>query len=384
MTKRVIGCVVVMAAVAGCAVDLDVDSAGLDVADSEEKSAVIINTIDWQEAATLAEGTAERANSKAVAYISIPARGTRCTGFMISPDVLMTNEHCISQAADARGVTANFRYELNATSSQTFDCSTFVGNDAALDYALLQCTGRPGDVVGVVDIDARPARRDEAVYAIHQNCDYYTDRSCAPTKKLSPGLVRQTGGAEFGHDADTLGGSSGSPVFAKSSHKVIGLHHVGRGGNNMGRGTMNMAVSMANIVPVLRQRYPGLQLGARAPADTPSTPAPTTDSYEPNDTRAGAASITLPFASTTARIDANDLDVYGFTSDGGARTITLTFTHAQGDLDLVVEDATGAAVARSAGVSNVERIAKALPAGPLFVRVLGYRGAQGAYTLTVQ
>lgn len=368
---------------AGCVADLggSDDDVGAAAAGKDE-GAVILGSIDWQEASSLAEGTAQRQNARAVAYLDIPSQGSRCTGFLIAPDVIMTNNHCIPQASSAAGVRAFFHYEQGAAGDNGVDCSVFVGNDAALDYALLQCPSRPGDTLGVVELENRNARSGEAVYDIHQNCDYYTTPSCAPTKKLSPGQVSSVGN-EIGHTADTLGGSSGSPLFAANSHKVIGLHHVGSGGNASGRGTINYAVPMTRIVPALMQRYPGLQLGARAPTTTTPVP-PTTDLYEPNDTRQGATAVQLPFASQNARLDANDTDLFVFNSDGAARSINLSFTHAAGDLDLYVYDGAGNALASSAGTTNRESINKAFAAGPVIVRVVGYRGATGTYSLDVR
>lgn len=387
MKSTVVGLVVVGSfSFVGCVADLG-GSDGIDAVDGgKDEGAVILGSVDWQEASSIAEGTAQRQNARAVAYLDIPAMGSRCTGFLIAPDTIMTNHHCIPQASAARGVSAYFHYEQNAAGDSPVDCSVFVGNDDALDYALLQCPSRPGDSLGVVELDARNARRGEAAYVIHQNCDYYADPNCAPTKKLSPGSVQSapsSSNSDIGHSADTLGGSSGSPLFAGDSHKVIGLHHVGTGGNNMGRGSMNYAVPMARIVPELARRFPGLQLGGRAPTTQPTTPA-TTDLYEPNDTRGGATAVQLPFASQGARLDAADTDLFTFNSDGGARTISLGFRHAAGDLDLYVYDAAGQQIAVSNGTSAVERVAGALPAGQVFVRVVGYQNATGDYTLTVQ
>ncbi len=381
-----LGLVVGLSGSFGCVADLGGSEGDLSIDEaadaSTQKGAVILGAIDWQEASTLAEGTGQRQNARAVAYLDIPAAGSRCTGFLIAPDVIMTNNHCIPEASAARGVKAYFHYEQGAGSDTPVDCSGFIGNDAALDYALLQCTTRPGDTVGVVELDGRPARTNEAIYAVHQNCDYYSDAGCAPTKKLSAGVVKTTGN-EFGHSADTLGGSSGAPVFAANSHKVIGLHHVGSGGDSMGRGTVNYAVPMARIIPALQQRYPGLQLGARAPSTAPAT-APTADLYEPNDTRQGATAVQLPFASHDARIDGGDNDIFTFNSDGAARSLALRFSHAAGDLDLYVYDGAGNLVAKSVGTTDVEGLAGALPVGPLLVRVIGYGSATGDYALTIQ
>lgn len=375
-----VACALLGGALAGCAVDVTQESADAKVAQGDD--AVIVGGVQWQEAASLPEGSAERASSRAVAYLSIPAAGTRCTGFLIAADVLMTNEHCIPDAASAQGARALFQYEEGGpTTDAGVDCSEFLGNDAGLDYALLRCVGRPGDTWGVVALEATTPAKNADVYVVHQNCDYYTDPSCAPTKKYSPGRVTATS-PEIGHDADTLGGSSGSPVFSRVTHGVIGLHHVGLGNDGNGRGSQNRAVPMTSILPVLAQRYPGITLGAQAPADLAPPALQAADGYEPNDQLAGAIAVQLPFASVDARVAAGDLDHFRFTAPG-ARTLRLSFQHAAGDLDLYALDEAGAVLARSVGTTDVEEIALTAT-GNVVIRVIGYRGAIGPYALDVR
>lgn len=379
LSTSVIGCVQEVGAP-----DLEISGS----AQVQDKDAVIIGSVNWQESVSLPADSAERANASAVAYLSIPAEGTRCTGFLIAPNVIMTNQHCIPRASSANGVQAYFHWEQGATSDTPVSCSTFLGNDAALDFALLQCAGSPGDTYGVVELQGASLARNDPVYVIHQNCDYYTSPSCDPTKKYSPGKVTSTG-SELGHDADTLGGSSGSPMFSRATHAVVGLHHVGLSNDGNGRGTENRAVRMSSILPVLAERYPGLQLGAQAPVDPgqAAPAAPATDGYEPNDAFAGAVQVQVPFGSQGARIDGGDGgDVDHFAFAGGAtRTITLAFSHAAGDLDMYVYDAaSGAEVARSIGTTDVETIARAFGDGMFTIRVHGYQGATGDYTLSVE
>ena len=382
----------------GCTAEV-VASDPVNLANKHAKSgAVIVGGLDWQEASSLPDDSAARANSRAVAYLSIPAEESRCTAFLIAPNVIMTNRHCIPQASAAVGATAYFRFESGAGGDVNFDdgvdCSTFVGNDEDLDYALLQCAGRPGDTFGVVGLSDAGPSRGASIYVVQQNCDWGTDENCTPTKKYAAGHITSTdvGDGDYAHDADTLGGSSGSPVFSSTSHEVVALHHVGIGGNAQGRGTENHAVPMTSILAALHAHYPGLELGARAPSTTPTptTPTPpptTTDGYEPNDTRAGATPVpSLPFTSDGAEIaGGGDVDDYAFNA-GAASVVHVDFVHARGDLDLYVYDAAGTVIAKSDGVSDSEEaVIPSSAAGSVVVAsVVGYRGATGSYTISLQ
>ena len=77
-----------------------------------------------------------------------------------------------------------------------------------------------------------------------------------------------------------------------------------------------------------------------------------------------------------------DDDWYGFRLvAGGNVRLDLLLTHADGDLDLELYDGMGARVGVSAGTSDVEVIEGVLAAGEYRVRVFGYEGASGGYSL---
>ena len=67
------------------------------------------------------------------------------------------------------------------------------------------------------------------------------------------GLQRAGASAEptdFGHECDTKGGSSGSPVFDRTTGRVVGLHHFGfREGLDE---PVNQAVEIGRILGDLR------------------------------------------------------------------------------------------------------------------------------------
>jgi hypothetical protein len=99
---------------------------------------------------------------------------------------------------------------------------------------------------------------------------------------------------------------------------------------------------------------------------------------EPND----ALTDTLPALTTsgTAGIICapGDVDHFAIPADAGNVRVTLTFTHADGDLDLALIGADGQTVTSSTGTSDTETLDAT---GGQILRVYGYRDATGLYTL---
>ncbi|PTL85668.1 serine protease [Vitiosangium sp. GDMCC 1.1324] len=229
----------------GCgAAELPMDVPNAEPSDlASTKSPVIVGSVNWSSATSLSSTSTERARSKAVGYLSIPAAGTRCTAWLVADDKVITNNHCIGSSADAVGAKVSFNYEDGVASADRiwYDCSTFVKTWTAEDMTVIQCKALngylPGQVYGKLTVASGNASNSSAMYIVHQNCDYNATPSCVPTKKYSPGSVLNTNYSsnELSYNADTLGGSSGSPVLGAAgstyAHQVIGLHHVGVGSN---------------------------------------------------------------------------------------------------------------------------------------------------------
>jgi V8-like Glu-specific endopeptidase len=63
----------------------------------------------------------------------------------------------------------------------------------------------------------------------------------------------------FNHNADTLSGSSGAPVFSTIEDRVVGIHYNGyyEGQNrDLGRGVVNSAMKMNLIIEDIREKFP--------------------------------------------------------------------------------------------------------------------------------
>lgn len=112
-----------------------------------------------------------------------------------------------------------------------------------------------------------------------------------------------------------------------------------------------------------------------------STPPASDDAFEQNDTAATAAVVAPGVYRDLA---CNDEDWFAVTlAAPGALTVKLDLSNATGDLDLGVDGPSGS-VGRSEGTGDTEKVeAASLPAGTYKVRVHGYQGARGRYTLTV-
>ena len=170
-----------------------------------------------------------------------------CTGWLVSgSNHVMTNEHCVTSASDA--LNTDFDFMGEAPTCETPNCddcyqgtifsgATFIQDNADLDYCLMQINnGDPASSFGYLEIDDRVAVVGEEIYIVGHPGGRAKEMTIYSTHASDPGGVplvysiteppcSGSGYYDVGYYADTEGGSSGSPVLARSSHKVIALHH---------------------------------------------------------------------------------------------------------------------------------------------------------------
>ncbi|WP_291837189.1 DNA/RNA non-specific endonuclease [Brevundimonas sp.] len=156
------------------------------------------------------------------------------TGFMVTPTLLLTNQHVLADAATAAASRVDFDCELDRlgfprpTTTFGFDPGRFFVVDAALDMALVAVSpqpmrgdGRLGDYgwlrlspeVGKINVG-------EAITIIqHPN---------GRTKQvaLRENRLLDITADHLTYESDTAPGSSGAPVF-NDSWQVVALHHSG-------------------------------------------------------------------------------------------------------------------------------------------------------------
>lgn len=154
------------------------------------------------------------------------------TGFLVSPTVIMTNNHVIPTQAIAAGSVIEFNYQLNSdnTSNATvryeLDAEVFKTSPKdMLDYTLVGVKSapqkRPLEDWGVLELNpyADPVPAEHVAIIQHPN-------GGLKQIALTANWVIATKENFLHYTTDTMPGSSGSPVF-NDSWQVIAIHHAG-------------------------------------------------------------------------------------------------------------------------------------------------------------
>jgi len=250
------------------------------------------------------------------------------TGFMIAPGLMMTNHHVLEDADQARHSQIEFNYELDAAGKER--ASSFFGlrpdvfflTSEELDFSVVAVSERSDDQrsrakdFSFLSLNGTTGKVLKAEYlTIIQHPGGQRKQVCVRENQL---LKIQDD--VLWYATDTLGGSSGSPVF-NNSWQVVALHHSGvpdkdKKGNILTvDGTIydssmdesrikwvaNEGVRVSRIVQTLKAAQPANPLlkpifdGMAAPPPE-STPVP-----GPAGGRSGsAASFSFPFTITVS------------------------------------------------------------------------------------
>lgn len=197
-----------------------------------------------------------------------------CTGWVISAQYIMTNHHCIP-GKNGRVLKAslllNYLDEGSSKATERFEVEPRpVETSAELDYSIVPIKGNPGAKYGIIPILARDPKPAEELFIIQHPAGTpkrLTRRNCrADVDTERPDELR--------HFCDTLGGSSGSPVFSDNDMALVGLHFAG----------IEKKVNFAKRMTVLVQKSPilaqisraergGSREAVQAPAAAPQAPA---------------------------------------------------------------------------------------------------------------
>ncbi|KAF0704265.1 Aste57867_7394 [Aphanomyces stellatus] len=197
-----------------------------------------------------------------------------CTGWLIgSEGHLITNHHCIADAAEAKVVKVELGAEctkcddpannqqLKCPGVQVANSTTLVITDAVLDFSLVKVdvTDSAALVAKYGYLQARdgPAVLDEGIYIVgHPGIKpkrfALLNDDGKPAKITNTSTPSSCDEADtYGYNVDTEGGSSGSPIVGVSDNKVVALHNCGgctaTGGQNTGN-------KLVKIVALLKEK----------------------------------------------------------------------------------------------------------------------------------
>lgn len=260
-----------------------------------------------------------------------------CTAWRVtSGNFMLTNEHCLPNQAVLNTAVLRFNYQrascgggINEHYLEVRPGSLLMTN-ATYDVALF--TLHPDDFVhvrpyGYLELDTREPRINETILIPQhpagqpKQFGISSAQDGGRCKINAASLDGYATGSDLGYTCDTQGGSSGSPIIALSSLKVIGLHHLGSGrpdGAVCGPPRYyNQGVKIVQIAPLLA---PYLNAATFTPPPPPTIRPTFTASHTATMTPPPTASFT-PTA-TPLRTSTELLQDGGFEAQSSAWVIT--------------------------------------------------------------
>ena len=206
-----------------------------------------------------------------VGMILIPQRNNPgswiCTGFLVGPDLFMTNHHCIHDddgllpLSNAR-VYMDYYQEPDVDETKgnvTARVSGILRMDAVKDYALLRLDAPIGNTYGWLALDTTtPVNTGQSVKIIHHSNGRSKEisRRNSQIVDIPADFLARFPDLRYvvAYRADTEGGSSGAPVFLHNRTGVIAINH--SGWHRDGVPQFNAGSLMSHIVPEIQQWLP--------------------------------------------------------------------------------------------------------------------------------
>ncbi len=235
---------------------------------------------DFERVGDFREGSRYRLAANPIGRLQIMVRrdGGRmgmalCTASVLSAEHILTNYHCIPGAVNLTVLQANLQMdyldenETERVRGYEVDIEP-VEADPELDYAILRVQGNPARDFGTVTISALAPQVREAVFIIHH------PEGKPKTLSRKDCWVEALTGPQFIHTCDTLGGSSGSPIFADETFQVVGLHFAGSEQGNYGKSIAALLARsrVLESLAVIERPAPAGGGTASRPASTPAPP----------------------------------------------------------------------------------------------------------------
>ena len=155
------------------------------------------------------------------------------TGFLVAPDLILTNHHVFRDRDEARGTGAQFLYERTKAGLREglifeLEPDRFFVNDKALDFAVVAVKQQGLDGAPLSQFQYLPliGAKGKILKGDPVNIIQHPEGGPKQYATVNNQLLDLRDDGFLLYETDTLEGSSGSPVF--SQHwETIGLHHCG-------------------------------------------------------------------------------------------------------------------------------------------------------------
>jgi endonuclease G len=217
----------------------------------------------------------ERAQHAARTVARVAAGGTGlASGFMVSDRLFLTNNHVIRSADAARGLVIEFDYELDAVDQPrkvtryALDPTAFFATspEPELDFTLVAVGQRINGQAELADIGYCPLLSGDDKHMLGEwvNIIQHPDGDFKQLVIRENLLVNRMD-VVLHYKADTLPGSSGSPVF-NDQWEAIALHHYGEPYRQKGvkyDSNLNEGIRISSIVKGLAQGALPVSMGSR-------------------------------------------------------------------------------------------------------------------------
>ena len=206
-----------------------------------------------------------------------------CTGFLLSPDYLMTAGHCVpmkgNRYTSANAMAHGAKDDITVTKVVEFSPTN------RLDYAIMQITWKDGVPPGVTFVGKvatqagevvalADAGKGDAVYTV----GYPLDKVSVWGATYDDGELKQVSGDNIKFDVGIINGNSGGPLLRKSDGLLVALtnggpHQYEEAGWDSAKvadsKSWNYGPSLWSIYaqsPILKQIFPGGIYSAKAEA----------------------------------------------------------------------------------------------------------------------
>ncbi|HEU5473419.1 MAG TPA: serine protease [Actinophytocola sp.] len=216
----------------------------------------VCGTNDWRDVVCFrTSNPTEYANTRPVARL-LRNGSSLCTGWRVGPNNrMLTNNHCFTSPT---GIEVWFNYDCTtcggtvaATTTKVL-ASQVLRTNVALDYTLFTVNNFAAiQGFGSITLDTRRPVVGEQMYIVQHPGgqmkklglrDSSTTTGFCQVRAV--GVNGSSAGADISYMCDTIGGSSGSVVMSRTTHRAIALHHFG--------GCPNQGVRVELIEPQIR------------------------------------------------------------------------------------------------------------------------------------